>query len=176
MDEKEFGEFLKSELIKYLPRKYKVETFANLYYKLSINNKLEIEQDPKNPKRGSSAFQTDLLISEIRKDLSIPKVVIELKHGISTHDVITYSYKALLHKEVYPYIRYGMVMFDINYIPKRFFIHNQNIDFCIALKNAKISDLLKKEVKRQIKLSDQIEKNIFHKTKITFYSDDKKFE
>lgn len=61
-------------------------------------------------------------------------VIIETKWGkFSTHDVLTYSTKALKHKETYPYIRYGLVVGGKNKIDKRFFTHNVGFDFAIAL-------------------------------------------
>jgi len=47
----------------------------------------------------------------------LPFVVIETKYGsFSTHDVLIYSTKALKHKEIYPYIRYGFVVGGIDEI------------------------------------------------------------
>jgi hypothetical protein len=171
MNETEFTHNLKDLLKNKLPEKYIVEEFANLYYQLTINNKLELEQHPKIPKRGNSAFQTDILISEKRGELIIPKVVIELKGGLSTHDVITYSSKAVRHKKVYPYLRYGLLSYALSSIPKRFFIHNEGMDFFIAYKdleekNTKLLDL----IKEQIEYSDRLERNIFEKDNIDFYT------
>ena len=171
MNETEFTHYLKKRLQDILPKKYIVQEFANLYYQLTINNKLELEQNPKLPKRGSSAFQTDILISEQKGNLLIPKVVIELKEKVSTHDVITYSSKAVRHKKVYPYLRYGLLAYEVSSIPKRFFIHNEGMDFFIAFKdfeknNTKLLDL----IKEQIEYSDRLEKNIFDRNKFDFYS------
>ena len=79
-------------------------------------------------------------------------VVIETKYGgFSTHDVLTYSTKALKHKEVYPYIRYGLLVGGINKIQGRFFTHNVGFDFAIALRNTaeELAELVK-IVKNQI--------------------------
>ncbi|MBT4483875.1 MAG: hypothetical protein HOC71_09385, partial [Candidatus Latescibacteria bacterium] len=84
---------------------------ANLLYQVTVDNHLELKVNPKHPKRGQSAFQTDLCVFEqIEADVNIPRVVLEFKTNISTHDVITYSAKARKHKQVYPYLRYGLVI------------------------------------------------------------------
>ena len=58
----------------------------------------------------------------------------EFKTRITTHDVLTYSAKARKHKEIYPYLRYGMVATDEARVPGRFVTHNEALDFCIGLK------------------------------------------
>ncbi len=101
--------------------KYEVKIDENLIYRVIINEKLKFEpNEPRTRRRGSYAFQTDLLI--IRKDTRFPLVVIETKYnGFSTHDVLTYSTKAQKHKEIYPYLRYGLVVGGINKITNKFF-------------------------------------------------------
>ena len=56
----------------------------------------------------------------------------EFKTDITTHDVLTYSTKARKHKQVYPYLRYGLVIGSVERIPRRFFTHNEGLDFCVA--------------------------------------------
>ena len=103
---------------------------ASLLYEVTVNNQLELTVDPKRPMRGRSAFQTDLCIFEkISEETKIPRVVIEFKKQLSTHDVLTYSTKARKHKQVYPYLRYGLVIGDSETIPGRFFTHNEAFDF-----------------------------------------------
>jgi len=64
----------------------------------------------------------------------LPLVIIETKYGgFHTHDVITYSTKALKHKEVYFYVRYGLVVGGENIIHNKFFVHNVGFDFAIAI-------------------------------------------
>ncbi|HOE14216.1 MAG TPA: hypothetical protein PLL62_02245 [Candidatus Saccharicenans sp.] len=71
----------------------------------------------------------------MKKSKQLPLVVIETKYkGFSTHDVLTYSTKAQKHKEIYPYLRYGLVVGGINVIQNRFFTHNSGFDFALALK------------------------------------------
>jgi len=129
MDEPQFREKLYKILKDNLPR-YQVETGKSTLYKaiVDFDGKYDPE-DPKNPKRGQYAFQTDILISNKK----VPLVVIETKFGdFSTHDVITYSTKAVKHKEVYPYLRYGFIVGGKVKIERKFFVHNTGFDFAIA--------------------------------------------
>jgi hypothetical protein len=152
---------------------------ANLLYELPLNNKLELYfPDLKNPKRGSSAFQTDICVFEKTNSIEYPRVVIEFKTKITTHDIITYSYKAGQHKRIYPGLRYGLLASEIDKIPNRFFIHNENIDFLIAAKNYKekklkimIKELIEKEVetsKTLEKISSSEENCNYYRTEIIF--------
>jgi hypothetical protein len=87
----------------------------------------------KSPKRGSSAFETDLCIFEdVTEGVCIPRVVIEFKTSITTHDVLTYSAKAERHKRIYPYLRYGMLASSEKMVPGRAFTHNEALDFFFA--------------------------------------------
>lgn len=77
---------------------------APLLYEITVDNNLEVmrQEQVRNPKRGASAFQTDLCIFEDKTpEISIPRVVIEFKTKITTHDVLTYSTKATKHKQIY---------------------------------------------------------------------------
>jgi len=75
---------------------------AALLYQVTVDNQLLPTVDLKRPVRGNSAFQTDLCIFEKKsEDVSIPRVVMEFKTRITTHDVLTYSAKATKHKQVY---------------------------------------------------------------------------
>ena len=175
MKEANFSKKLKKEIGEYLnqqfPNKYLIEERINLYYELYINNKLDLHQNTKKPKRGFSAFQVDLLISEKRNGIFIPKVVIELKDKLNTHAIITYSSKALRTKRIYPFLRYGIILFGEEFIPKRFFTHNEGFDFCVNYNNLNktLTNFLG-AIKSQLYYSDQIEERLFGKRKYSFYS------
>ena len=121
MNETQFTEILEKFLKKELEG-YEVKRNENLIYKVIVNENMQFNpKNPKKPKRGNLSFQTDLMI----KKNNLPLVVIETKFGgFSTHDVLTYSTKALKHKEVYPYLRYGFVVGGVKIIQNRFFTHN----------------------------------------------------
>ena len=107
-----------------------------LLYELKVSNRLEVmrPEQIKRPKRGASAFETDLCVFEqVEDEVKIPRVVIEFKTGISTHDILTYSAKAARHKRIYPYLRYGMLASSEKAIPGRAFTHNESLDFFLAV-------------------------------------------
>ena len=65
----------------------------------------------------------------------IPRVIVESKlRSINTHDAITYSYKAEKHKNITPYLRYGIMLGDRNQypLPGRLFRHGINFDFMFS--------------------------------------------
>lgn len=106
---------------------------ASLLYQVMVDNNLALTVDIRKPRRGNAAFQTDLCVFEEKsEDISIPRVVLEFKTRITTHDVLTYSAKAMKHKQVYPYLRYGIVASDLRTVPGRLFNHNQALDFCLC--------------------------------------------
>jgi hypothetical protein len=119
-----------------------VKRGAALLYQVAVDNRLELTVNPKRPMRGDSAFQTDLCVFDQKsKEVAIPRVVLEFKTSVTTHDVITYSSKARKHKQVYPYLRYGLVMSSAATVPKRVFVHNESLDFLAAVKEISGSEL-----------------------------------
>ena len=139
-----------------------IQRGAALLYQVTVDNKLQLTVEPRRPVRGDSAFQTDLCVFDAKSvDVVIPRVVLEFKTKITTHDVLTYSAKARKHKQVYPYLRYGLVVSDEVVVPRRFFVHNDSLDFFAALKNLRaeeledfFSRLLTKEVETSRKLEN----------------------
>lgn len=137
MNESDFRQILQTKLHEGLKDcEVNVKSNINLIYKVIINKKFKFEPEtPESPRRGHFAFQTDLLITSSKED-ELPLVVIETKYpSFSTHDVMTYSIKAQKHKEIYPYLRYGLVVGKQNKIHNRFFVHNHGFDFAYALNN-----------------------------------------
>jgi len=104
-----------------------------LLYQVTVDNKLALTVDPRRPVRGRSAFETDLAVFEEKTEgVLLPRVVVEVKMRITTHDVLTYSAKARKHKQVYPYLRYGIVASGEAAFPGRVFTHNEALDFFAA--------------------------------------------
>jgi len=140
MKETKFKRKLKEKLERELGSQYRVKEKENLIYRVIVNGNLQYEPaEPENPRRGSYAFQTDLMIvkkvKREKKEKELPLIIIEIKSGdFTTHDVLTYSTKSLKHKEIYPYIRYGLVVGGKNEIDNRFFTHNAGFDFAVAMK------------------------------------------
>jgi hypothetical protein len=159
MSEKEFRSKLVKVLREELGSGYSVaEEKVNLIYWVMIDKNLEYRpRDPKNPRRGKYAFQADIAVGEKRSGGFLPLVVIEVKYkGFNTHEVLAYSEKALKHKAIYPYVRYGLVDGGEDHIPLRFFIHNVGLDFAIAVKdidNREERQSLVNTVKEQIEVA-----------------------
>jgi len=131
-----------------------ITTFQKLPYAFEIQSFEEnwsIDCFEKTP------FETDMLIYEKKNGKFIPRVIVESKVGaISTHDVITYSQKASYHKNVIPFVRYGIMCGDRKQypLPGRLFRHGTNFDFLFSFvgleptakeKNVFI-DMLRKEI------------------------------
>jgi hypothetical protein len=153
---------------------------AALLYQVTVNNQLQLAVDPKKPTRGQSAFQTDLCVFEKISDAAeIPRVVMEFKPGLSTHDVITYSTKARKHKQVYPYLRYGLVIGNLEKIPGRFFTHNEALDFCVAAarhKAVRVHELFATLLKQEVAASRRLEQIIFGKESVYLFRQEVHFE
>jgi hypothetical protein len=162
MSEEEFRGKLVKMLQEELGSGYSVKEKVNLIYWVMIDRNLEYRpKDPKNPGRGIRggryAFQTDIAVGEEKSGGFLPLVVIEVKYkGFTTHDVLAYSEKALKHKAIYPYVRYGLVNGGEDYIPLKFFVHNVGLDFAVAVKdidNKKERQSLVNIVKEQIEVA-----------------------
>ena len=136
---------------------------ANLLYSIQLlpdKNKEQLKIHPdiasiKKPKRGQNAFQVDILI----KKSDIPLVIIEVKSPrITSHEVITYNSKSLKHKSIYPYLRYGMLIYNTSAIPDRVIKHGINLDFIIVLENplSQSQEALKEVIKEQIKSAESL--------------------
>lgn len=140
---------------------------APLLYEIRVDNNLEsMNADQiRRPKRGASAFQTDLCIFEDKNgNASIPRVVIEFKTGITTHDILTYSAKATKHKQIYPYLRYGVLASEERTVPGRVFTHNKDLDFFATvdgLQEGKFRDLFASLLQDEIETSKRLENIAF---------------
>lgn len=109
---------------------------APLLYEITVDGNCSVTVDPSAPRRGQSAFETDIAVfQDLANGKRIPRVVIECKMKLTTHDILTYSAKAQRHKRAYPYLRYGMICAEEDAIPRRFFTHNDAIDFFVCAKS-----------------------------------------
>jgi hypothetical protein len=126
-------------------------------------------------------YQTDLLIVEksygiksteaLPEELIItPRVVIELKIGISTHEALAYGEKAGRHKQIHPALRYGVALrIDDKKLPWRLINNSANFDFMIGfddtkkIEEKKELDELMSLIREEIKFSKTLEGLIFKK-------------
>lgn len=141
-----------------------VETLNKVPYAneiLSYDSNFKIKDSKQTP------FETDLLIYEKVDDTIKPRVVIEAKIlKVTTHDAITYSYKAQNHKNVTPYLRYGIMLGkrETYPLPGRLFRHGANFDFMISFIDYELNqneveafiELLKKEIAYSKQLEEMI--------------------
>jgi hypothetical protein len=113
-------------------------------------------------------YQTDLVITESADDrIWKPRVIIELKiTTVSTHDAITYSQKAFTHKNVHPYLRYGILLGNRTHypLPGRLFRHGAHFDFMASWVGFDpteeelngLADIIKSEVEASRMLEESI--------------------
>lgn len=142
----------------------------------------EIKQYDQNWKVSSCedmGFKIDLLIFEQSAQANIPRVAIEAKFGgVTTHDAITYSHKSELHKNVTPFLRYGIMIGKLNNLPARLLNHGNNFDFMFCFNADKPTDeewqSFLQLVKDEVKYSKQLEDLLYGKTKCQAVQ--KKFE
>lgn len=113
-----------------------VTIHSALRYSMIIGPEIKLlRPDYENPRhRDGESFETDILVSE--KKPKTPLVVIETKRDSPTpHDVIIYSTKAVNHKRIYPYLRYGL-LFKGKRMAALAFHHNVGFDFMYAMNDA----------------------------------------
>jgi hypothetical protein len=165
---------------KVLKMPFSIHHAASLLYEVTIDNNLTVKIDPRKPVRGASAFQTDLCIFEKKSDeVMLPRVVMEFKTKITTHDILTYSAKARKHKQVYPYLRYGLIASDMPTVPRRFFVHNESLDFCATLSSEpaeSLEDYFEKLITAEVAASGKLENVIFGNTRPKLFRSEILFE
>ncbi len=143
-------------------------------HRLSYSNEILSYNNSNQPvKQNSLAYETDILIYEqINEETWKPRVIIETKVGsVTTHDAITYSEKALKHKYVHPFLRYGILISrrEEYPLPGRLFRNGQNFDFMLSWKtyNANEAEKLKfyEIIHDEINASKQLEEILFNSRK-----------
>lgn len=172
------------ESLSVICEKYKKGNFvakikSNLLYEICINPKLQFEiKDIVNPSRGSSAFQTDICVFEVRDEVEIPRIVFEFKTNYTTHDILTYSAKAGKHKQIYPYLRYGLISTSPDNISGRFFTHNDHLDFLVTTNKYNDTEIEKISLKifeSEIRKSLLLEEIYFGDKKCDYFTTDFEF-
>ena len=109
--------------------------------------------DDNDPEPKVTMYETDLVIMDCNEDQSWkPRVIVEAKmKRVHTHDAITYSQKAVSHKTVHPYLRYGIMLGDRQQrpLPGRLYRHGAHFDFMISFVSDRPSDA---EIDRFVKI------------------------
>ena len=115
-------------------------------------------------------YETDLLVYQrIDNEKWKPRIIIEGKiNSVTTHDAITYSQKASTHKNVHPYLRYGILLGNRKHypLPGKLFRHGAYFDFMLSWEDFKPSENewknFLKVIKSEIKYSEQLEEILFN--------------
>lgn len=91
-------------------------------------------------------------------------MIIESKvESVTTHDAITYSHKASYHKNVIPFVRYGIMCGnrEVYPLPGRLFRHGTNFDFLFSFvgyePNEKEWNVFIEMIRKEILYSQQLE-------------------
>ena len=79
-----------------------VKINEDLTYKVIVIENFKFK--PNTPRNSDYTFQIDLLITD-KNAYNLPLVAIKISNDPSTDHILTYSEKALKHKEIYPYLR-----------------------------------------------------------------------
>lgn len=146
---------------------FKVRTLVKIPYANEIRS-FSDETFQKLGEQEMSFFEVDMFIYEIVDKVFKPRVVVESKlKDITTHDPITYSYKANAHKEVMPFIRYGIMLGDRKHhpLPGRLFRHGINFDFMMSFVGESPTEKELEDfvdvLKSEITYSQQIEEMLY---------------
>ena len=109
-------------------------------YRLPYAYEVTSYKDDQPEGRRAARYQTDLLVyDEVGGgEHWVPRVVVECKvKGVTTHDALTYSGKAATHKQVHPYLRYGMLVGRYGAaVPARLVRHGAFFDFMAVWEDA----------------------------------------
>ena len=159
-----------------LPNHIHVESGKRLIYASEVRF-YETEDMAKTatPNLHTQPFQTDILIYEKTKQKEYqPRVVIEVKNKeCTTHNAITYSHKAMVHKQIHPYLRYGIFVGNCKYLPGLLFRHGAHFDFMISWQSYQPRDYereaLAELINKEIEASKALETVIYKDDKKNYY-------
>ena len=151
LQKQDLGDNIYIDVLKKIPYAFEISSF---------NRDWEVESENFR----ETSFETDMVIYEKYNDRIVPRVIIESKVGtVSTHDAITYSHKAMYHKNVIPFVRYGIMLGarETYPLPGRLFRHGTNFDFLFSfvdyLPSEKEVSTFVEMVKKEITYSRQFE-------------------
>lgn len=111
-----------------------IDVLKKIPYALEISSFNE-EWEADTESLDETVFETDMVVYEKVDEKIIPRVIVESKVGsVTTHDAITYSHKAMYHKNVIPFVRYGIMLGarETYPLPGRLFRHGTNFDFLFS--------------------------------------------
>ena len=151
LTQQDLGKDIYIDVLKKIPYAFEISSF---------NEEWEVGDEDFD----KTSFETDMVVYEKTNGKIIPRVIIESKIGtVSTHDAITYSHKAMYHKNVIPFVRYGIMLGDRETypLPGRLFRHGTNFDFLFSfvdyIPSEKETLTFVDMIKREITYSRQFE-------------------
>lgn len=166
MNEKQWVESIKEFLSSAgLADSIKVDTSIKIPY---ANEITEYHSNFNSPEITTKPFETDLIIYEKNCNVIKPRIIIEAKLEITSDNIITYSNKAQHHKNVTPFLRYGIMLGNRKHhpLPGRLFRHGSAFDFMISFQKKELSETEKNAfialIKSEITYSRQIEEMLFN--------------
>ncbi len=136
--------------------------------KLPYSNEILSYSDNNPAEQNPIRYETDILIfQQVDEKKWKPRIIVETKiSSITTHDAITYSQKAQTHKNVHPYLRYGIFIGNREHhpLPGRLFRHGQHFDFMLSWQTLEANkkewstliDILKSEYEASLTLDEVI--------------------
>jgi hypothetical protein len=168
MTEKEWMEEVKKRLEEeksFLKKNIFFSTSKRVPYSFEVLSYLNDKPEGKNIIR----YETDLLVfQKIDNEKWKPRIIIEGKiDSVTTHNAITYSQKASTHKNVHPYLRYGILLGNRKHypLPGRLFRHGAYFDFMLSWKAFKPTENEWKNfldiINSEIEYSEQLEEILF---------------
>lgn len=146
----DLGKDIYIDVLKKIPYAFEISSF---------NEDWDVEMDGFD----ETSFETDMVVYEKNKGKIVPRVIVESKVGtVSTHDAITYSHKAMYHKNVIPFVRYGIMLGarETYPLPGRLFRHGTNFDFLFSFVDYEPS------VKEEMFFVTMLKKEIEHSRRI----------
>jgi hypothetical protein len=178
MNEKEFTHAL-VERLRIILTGLEIDIGKSLFYLLFIdeNGDIPLHLNPQGePMRGKgTGFEQDILLFErvAGRTSIVPRVAGEVKFGgVTTHDTIVYSAKAELIRNVYPYLRYGLILGNMNTIPSRVLRLGREFDFMVQISNPPTEaefDRLAKLLADEVETSQKLSKVFFESTNVSIF-------
>jgi len=168
MTEKEWMEDVKKRLEQeesFLKNNILFSTGKRVPYSFEILN----YKDDEPGDRKYIKYETDLLVYQrIDNEKWKPRIIIEGKiNSVTTHIAITYSQKASSHKNVHPYLRYGILLGNRKHypLPGRLYRHGAYFDFMLSWKAFEPTEDEWKDfikiINSEIEYSEQLEEILF---------------
>jgi hypothetical protein len=127
-------------------------------------------KDDEPEKTNLIKYETDLIVCQnLLENEWKPRIIIEGKLNlVTTHAAITYSQKAATHKNVHPFLRYGILIGNRKHypLPGRLFRHGAHFDFMLSWvgyvpTEQEWEDFIE-VIKAENEYSQQLEEMIFH--------------